>query len=57
MLFELCIYPPDTYNKVIEHCNSVLYNLGIHKILPSQTAMLTQRGVPHKLFLSAFKQN
>lgn len=56
MLYELCLFPPEKYNAVVEHCNTVLNNIGSKKKLPSQRAMLEQRGVPHRLFLSTFRQ-
>lgn len=54
LLFELCIYPPEEYNRVIDHCQSVLRDIGSRKILPSQRDTLIQRGIPHKLFLSQY---
>lgn len=56
MLFELCIYPPDIYEGISNHCWEVLQKLGINAHVPSQKSMLIQRGIPHELFLSTDKQ-
>lgn len=56
MMYELCIYPPDIYEGISNHCWDVFQKLGISKIIPTQRTMLMQRGIPHELFLSTFKQ-
>lgn len=56
MIYELCIFPPEKYQQVVDHVQPILYKLGSRKRIPNQRDALVQRGVPQLDFLSQFKQ-
>lgn len=57
LLYEVCLYEPEDWDKLVNHLAACLGRLGSKKLLPTQTDTLEKRGISHKLFLSARKQN